>query len=600
MDKTTFNKQHYINQIKNLPETQYNTSQKNIAIKAIQNADEDIVEQLYLLLSARISTGFVFDKAPETNQDAISYLVENKKRAINPIDTFDKNGLTDNNMLIVGDNYDALKNLLLTHKGLVDVIYIDPPYNTDASINEKNNLSESEVETRNSTRLTYRDKFSRTGWLNMMQERLMMGKQLLKDDGVIFVSIDDNEQAYLKVLMDKIFGEENFISTFKWVRNLGGKSDSKFIAETTEFILIYTKNIDNFKIKTQTKEKDILDFKFNEKLNLYCKKSTMLEKGGSNDLLVNRPNLGYVLYFNEKENKLICKHDYDKTKINHQLTDKEEIYYFDKELIDKGYIAVIPRKIKGTYGCWRVGNNRAIEMFEQNRLMFEKDKNGNWRVYEREIYSPNVEIKPKDFITFASNSEGTNELKKVFGDKCPFSNPKPVSLIKYLIDLHPNPNAVILDFFAGSGTTGQAVMELNQEDNGNRKFILCTNNQKINNTDKFIAYDVTYERLFRVINGKGYNGESFDWKYSTDTPYLTNNSLKVYDIRICDISLKSTQLDSILPTIEPTLKNINNKIVINNEFDVVKKLYALKPYQKPTVEEIEFLDREFGKNKYEI
>lgn len=160
--------------------------------------------------------------------------------------------------------------------------------------------------------------------------------------------------------------------------------------------------------------------------------------------------------------------------------------------------------------------------------MFEKDRNNNWRIYEKdivEIKNPFKSLKPKDFISFTTNSSGTNKLKQIFNGISPFSKPKPPELIYYLINFYEKSNSVILDYFAGSGTTAQAVMELNEEDGGNRRFILCTNNE--NN----IAQDICRERIYRVINGKGSRGEKISWEYSQDRKSLNNNSMKYLRVK---------------------------------------------------------------------
>lgn len=159
--------EHYIKKIEELPTTSFNKDQKTLAIKILNNTQDEDLENVYKLLSQRVKTGFVFDSAPAINNQQVAILKENKKLSLYDLNLnqkqYDENELTNDNLLIIGENYDALKNLLLTHKGKIDVIYIDPPYNTDASIKEKNNLSEDEISQKSSNKFVYRDKFSRTG-----------------------------------------------------------------------------------------------------------------------------------------------------------------------------------------------------------------------------------------------------------------------------------------------------------------------------------------------------------------------------------------------------------------------------------------------------
>lgn len=183
-----------------------------------------------------------------------------------------------------------------------------------------------------------------------MKRRLELAKELLAEDGVIFISIDDNEQAYLKILMDQIFGEDNFISNLYWIRNPGGQSDNKHIAKTYEFVLIYAKNKDLFEIKDLEKEYDILDYKYDDANKSFWKKGSMLEKSGSNDRLIDRPNLGYVVYYNPKLKKIQIEYNYNKSNINNLTTIKDKIYKFNEKLLEQDYIPIIPRFTKNTYG----------------------------------------------------------------------------------------------------------------------------------------------------------------------------------------------------------------------------------------------------------
>ncbi|WP_416371738.1 DNA methyltransferase, partial [Mesomycoplasma hyorhinis] len=177
-------------------------------LEILKNNDKisiDDFEQIWRFLKQRVATGFVFDEAPEINNQSIAILEKDEKLS------FSSSKMKDNlqNSLIIGENYDVLKNLIGVEReredANFDLIYIDPPYNTQKTSDDGNNLTDDEI---TADKFIYRDKFSRTGWLNLLNERLKLAKQLLKEDGVIFVSIDDNEQAYLKVLMDEIFGEE--------------------------------------------------------------------------------------------------------------------------------------------------------------------------------------------------------------------------------------------------------------------------------------------------------------------------------------------------------------------------------------------------------
>ena len=278
----------------------------------------------------------------------------------------------------------------------------------------------------------------------------------------------------------------------------------------------------------------------------------MIEKGGSNDRLIDRKKLGYVVYYNPKLNEIKTQHDYEIDLINHNLTSNVEIYSFDQNLIKKDFIPIIPRVIKNTYGCWRMGSEKLKDLFEKNRLFFEKDKQNNWRIYEKEIFeieNPYKNLKPKDLISFTSNTKGTNQLKKIFpNDEKLVSNfhPKPSDLILYLINFHTNPNSLILDFFAGSGTTGQAVMELNKEDGGNRKYILVQYPEKIENySDPNLQtiFDITCERIKRSIDMYQYKESGFKAFKLVDSNFKTfdanpDDDISVLEQKMLDIENK--------------------------------------------------------------
>ena len=348
--------------------------------------------------------------------------------------------------MIIGENFEVLQNLLITHKNRIDIIYIDPPYNTGG------------------TNLGYKDKFSKNAWLNLMKQRMEIAYDLLTDDGVIFVSLDDNMQAYFKVMMDSLFGEENFIDNLIWIRNPGGKSDSKNFAKTKEYILVYSKNKD-LTLKPLEKDIPVSGTYFDSKKNWYWRKGNSITKGGSNSLLTDRKNLGYVIYYNPQTKDIKIDDSYNKELIQEFINKKqnipltEEIYKINNDLINSGYVFYKPKENANSYGRWRMGSQHLLELFNEDKLIFDKNN-----IYEKETFTVDKnykEVKPKDFIDWISNANATVKLKDI---GVLFQNPKPYQLIEYLINLIDKKDAIILDFFAGSGTTGQAVWELNKKD----------------------------------------------------------------------------------------------------------------------------------------
>lgn len=387
------------------------------------------------------------------------------------------------NFLLEGDNLHSLKLLEKTHKGRIDVIYIDPPYNTG---NED---------------FVYMDKFVKkedayrhSMWLSFMSERLSIAYNLLKEDGLIFLSIDDNEFSQLKILMDEIFTEENFVLSMPRITKKSGKTTTAY-AKNHDYILVYTKrNQDIFTMEEHSDPAFKYSDEFEKERGKYKLNQTL-----DYDSLSYSSSLDYPL---EVEGETFyAGGDIEKWKErkagNHKRADWA--WRWSKKLFDFGYkngFVVIKRKDDGSARIYTKTYLNA---------KIDKDENGEPCI----IY--NKRTKATSSIEFINNIYSNDNAKKdlkAFGLEDEFDYSKPVALIKKLIKAYYRKDAIILDFFAGSGTTGQAVMELNAEDSGNRKFILCTNNE--NN----ICEDVTYQRLKTVITGIRKDGS----KYSDGIP----------------------------------------------------------------------------------
>lgn len=404
------------------------------------------------------------------------------------------------NFLLEGDNLHSLKLLEKTHKGKIDVIYIDPPYNTG----KKDFIYDD-------TMVGLEDGFRHSKWLSFMNGRLELAKQLLSESGILFISIDDNEQATLKLLCDNIFGEDNFISMLSVENNPKGRKNSSFVSVSNEYCLIYAKN-KNASYFVENIPKPSSDLALDEN-GVYVHNSGKRVLVGENSFNKKVDNVNsdkhYSVYFNEKiqDMKLVVDTDIDIP---------------DDELIKQGY-----RRYYSYCGNDFVENtyskSKLLELFEQGALDFKNDK-----IYEKN-FSTTIRIKSllvnRKYKAIVNNEEveyqidvkttsaGT-ELKNIFNTAKPiFSNPKNVNFIKLLLSLIPNKNATVLDFFAGSGTTAQAVMELNAEDNGDRKFILCTNNEN------GICEDITYQRIKTVITGKRKDGSDYSDGISANLKY---------------------------------------------------------------------------------
>lgn len=353
------------------------------------------------------------------------------------------------NLLIQGDNYHSLAVLNFTHQEAVDLIYIDPPYNRGVKGGNDFRYNDKFVDSE--------DPFRHSKWLSFMEKRLKLAKNLLKQTGVIFISIDNTEQAPLRLLCDEIFGEKNFVGALVWRKKEGGgQADSYFVTEH-EYILVYAKS-EEFQWKDEEIPVDEAEFNKKDRAGKFT--AVKLAKWGNTARREDRPKM----------------------------------YFPIKSPSGKNIYPIAP---DGGEGRWRVGKKR-MEMLVEKNLIFWKEKNGRWIPYEK-IYFDGKEIKKikerSILYDLATTADGTNELTEIFGKKDIFENPKPTELIKFFLRYGADSDAVVLDFFAGSGTTGHAVLTLNKEDNGNRSFIICTNNE--NN----ICTEVCYPRIKKVIGG---------------------------------------------------------------------------------------------------
>ena len=421
----------------------------DLLVKLIQKADTaDEAVSIAELGTTYKRTGFHFDKRLDKVQtsDTIRYLKKNE--ALSFTDGFDK----PHNKLIIGDNYDALQNLLIEYKHSIDVIYIDPPYAMD----DKGEYAQT----------NYENAITRDNLLSMLYPRLILARELLTEEGVIFCSIDDRNQAYVKGLFDEVFGERNFIMCFAVIRAEGGGM-AKQVIKGHDYCLAYARNIQNF--VPLAKEKDVRGKIIERNGHKYWIQEDWLRKE-------------FGKYGNCHYEELIeYKGDEFKRKID--------------EGIKEGDYVLIPKD----NGLHVIGKLRDLE----------KDSSKFYSVLKH------------------LNKDGVNEIAELGLN---FDYPKPVSLVEELVRgaTFFNPNAIILDFFAGSGTTGQAVLAVNKEDDGDRQFILCTNNEITDTTPNGIALDVTTKRMKRVMTGSCYDGTS-DFPWIKDHESL-GGSLDVYDI----------------------------------------------------------------------
>ena len=407
------------------------------------------------------------------------------------------------NFLLEGDNLHSLRLLEKTHRGMIDVIYIDPPYNTG----NKDFVYNDEY-------IGREDSFRHSTWLSFMAERLRIAYALLKPDGLIFLSVDDNEQAQLKLLMDEVFSEENFIICMPRITKKSGKTTTAY-AKNHDYILVYTKrDQDVFLMEEHVDEA----FKYEDEYVMERGKYK-LNQTLDYDSLSYSASLDYPL---EIEGEIFYPGSdrekwEERQKGNHRRADWA--WRWSKKLFDFGYkngFVVIKRK-----------NDGSARIYTKTYLnaKIAKDAKGDFYI------EYNKRVKATSSIEFIDNLFSNDNAKKdldKLGLKDSFDYSKPVELIKKLLRAYYRNDATILDFFAGSGTTGQAVLELNKEDGGNRRFILCTNNEN------GICEQVTYQRLKAVITGKCVDGSIYTDNIPANLKYYQTDFIERYTEELVD------------------------------------------------------------------
>lgn len=374
------------------------------------------------------------------------------------------------NLLIQGDNLAVLKHLRKAYRNSVKMIYIDPPYNTGSDgfvYNDDRKYSatqiaeitgEDEEVAERIFNFINRNASSHSAWLTFMYPRLKVARELLKDDGVIFISIDDNEQAQLKMLCDEVFGEENFVGELPTIMNLKGNQDEFGFAGTHEYTCVYSKSKENTVINQFNDEENLDEWKEDE-ISFY-KKGANLKATGTNAPREQRPNLYFPIFIDSKNHLFITEDN--KPPVN----SKEKL------------ITIYPIT-NGKEMSWRWSKNKFIGNPKDTIII----RNGNdISLYKKQRPSlgdlPSKKPKTVFYKPEYSSGNGTNQVKSLFNKKV-FKNPKPIDLIIDFIQLGTNKNDIILDFFAGSGTMAHATMLFNLKENKNLKFISVQLDEKL-------------------------------------------------------------------------------------------------------------------------
>ena len=420
-------------------------------LQTLEGLTADERSSLIGLLREHKKYGLVWEDKPEDVEERLReelpVLREVKDKAIiAPPPLGGGRGEAPNHILIEGDNLEALTALSYTHEGRIDVIYIDPPYNTG---NKDFIYNDSFVDTE--------DSYRHSKWLSFMSKRLKIAKKLLSDKGVIFISIDDNEQANLKLLCDSIFGTNNLIANVCRQAIKGG-SRALNLKTVHDYVLVYSKSFELMQPFTG-EEKEEIALELMDEKGAYTK-GRELNKWGAGSRREDSPSMWFPI----------------------KGPNGEDVY---------------PIRNDGSEGRWRWGKNKLLKAVSDGEVIFEQRDNGTYIAYEK---VRSMKSTTKQFTSWFSdnyiNAKGSEPLKEIFNTLMSvFTYAKPVELIHDLLFMSNHPEGVILDFFAGSGTTLHATMQLNAEDGGHRQCILVTNNE--NN----ICEEVTYERNKRVIEG---------------------------------------------------------------------------------------------------
>ena len=412
----------------------------------------------------------------------------------------------DGNLLLEGDNYIWLRILEQTHQGKIDLCYIDVPYNTGAENGEGG--------------LKYNDKFvgaddvfKHSKWLDIINERLTIARNLLAEDGVIFISVDDREQAALKLLCDEIFGVENFIATIV-VSSNSSKNNARYVGVMHEYLICYAKDESNLDTTWKVKKNNIDEF---------VKRAKQLVKRGLSPDTIHKELLELVKYPRF--------YDFD----HYTYADKDGIF-MTTDLTAPGsklfYDIIHPltgQPCRTGRRGWGHSKEEMDKLIADNMIYFGDTEKNVPRI--KNYLGRLTTQTPKSVVFF--DSQGTTKWFKDMGFD--FAYPKAVSLMKYIISMYPKQDALVLDFFAGSGSTAHGIEELNKEDGGKRRWILITNNEDAGeddgNPDTGICRDITKPRLDTVITGIAPDGSQDSDGTNSGYQYFQYDYMPRYESR---------------------------------------------------------------------
>lgn len=512
------------------------------ALEEHRNEDVNKLEEVIRLLQTK-KYGLVWEEHAEIVEEEMKtkvpvFVEDIEKKIAGDPDSHNYN------FLLEGDNLHSLKLLEKTHVGKIDVIYIDPPYNTGNKDFVYNDKIIDKV-----------DRYSHSKWLSFMQKRLEIARKLLKDSGVIFISIDDNEQAQLKLLCDDIFGENNFLTQFIIENNPKGRKNSNFASVTSEYCVAFAKNSEKAYF-VENIPKASSDMKLDEE-GRYVHSSgrrVIVGQNNFNKLLSDfESDKHYSCYFRKEDNE-------------YRFLKERNVDCIDDNLIKDGFKRYISYR-EGNFVENTYTQQKLEELIQKRALDFTEDK-----IYEKNFkstiriknliinrkYEAIIDNKKEMYEIDLKTTSAKHQLANLFDGEAPFDYPKNLGLLKLLFTLNASNDITILDFFAGSGTTGHAVTQLNKEDGGKREYILCTNNE--NN----ICEEVTYKRLANIQKELPHNLKYFK------TDFVVKEEFP-------DVQLENELLNYIAPLVELEfgidISNPSVQIILTEEHlaDLIKK-----------------------------
>lgn len=505
-------------------------------------------EIFYNQILAQDEIDRLFDPKAFVNWKRYTKNKEEKVKEIN----HDENGTIKENLIIKGNNLLALHSLKKHFAGKIKLIYIDPPYNTEGAANT----------------FVYNNSFNHASWLTFIKNRIDCSKTLLNDNGIFAIAIDHAELLYVGVMLDELFGKTNRLGIIAIETNPRGRSDSTFFATSHEYMLVYALNSYSAKINNlPLTEKQAANFNLEDSISSY--RLLPFRRSGSNSTPKERPNLFYEIYFNETTEEISLKEQ-------------------------KGFIKIIPKDNDGNQRVWRQGKTAFSNALKNNDIVIKRNSNDKFSVYLKDRIKQGR--KPKTFWSnpkYDASSHGTIYLKKLFGDKV-FSYPKSIFLMRDILQILTDDNDIIVDYNAGSGTTAHALLALNKEDGGNRKFILVEQMDYINS--------VTVPRVQKVMEKENIDDsfiyfELAKWNEKAKEEILACNSLEELE-KLFDKLYEKYFLNYNLKIKEFKEKVSKEEDFRNLSLEVQKKMFlAMLDLNQMYVNKTEMADKKYGINK---